>query len=214
MKNRVNLCVPYIEKDMAKSLGAKWDGSIKTWYAPYGETVLIDQWGIRDDLILDLIGEDRTFEGNLLFVDLIPRTCWFSNARSCIAPRDWDRVRKFIYSRANNKCECCGSDENIEAHERWKYENSVQTLMRLVALCRQCHRTTHIGKARLDGLGDKAKEHLQIVRKFDDVIAEEHIDNAFKIWSERNKIKWDLDLSLLTNNGIDLQCRGDSSHRL
>lgn len=29
---RINLKVPYQEKDKAKKLGAKWDGVEKTWY--------------------------------------------------------------------------------------------------------------------------------------------------------------------------------------
>lgn len=49
--------------------------------------------------ILELIGEDRTAGGNLLFVDLIPNTCWFKNVRTCIKPSDWDILRKYVYSR-------------------------------------------------------------------------------------------------------------------
>lgn len=33
---RVNLSVPFEEKDAAKALGAKWDSSIKDWYIPEG----------------------------------------------------------------------------------------------------------------------------------------------------------------------------------
>ncbi|WP_122440161.1 DUF5710 domain-containing protein [Pseudomonas viridiflava] len=33
---RINLAVPFSEKDEAKSLGAKWDPSLKTWYIPVG----------------------------------------------------------------------------------------------------------------------------------------------------------------------------------
>lgn len=40
MKNlnnlRVNLNVPFKEKDEAKKLGAKWDPQIKKWYIPDG----------------------------------------------------------------------------------------------------------------------------------------------------------------------------------
>jgi len=32
-KNRVWLTVPYEEKDIVKSLGAKWDSKKKKWYA-------------------------------------------------------------------------------------------------------------------------------------------------------------------------------------
>jgi hypothetical protein len=44
---RVDLRVPYSEKDEAKALGARWDPSIKKWYVlsnnvHYNE--LIDRW--------------------------------------------------------------------------------------------------------------------------------------------------------------------------
>ena len=44
-----------------------------------------------------LVGEDRQFGGNLLFKDLIPRTTWFNNVRSCVTRNSWDKLR-------NNKC--------------------------------------------------------------------------------------------------------------
>jgi len=30
--HRVNLSVPFAEKDQAKAAGAKWDGKARTWY--------------------------------------------------------------------------------------------------------------------------------------------------------------------------------------
>ncbi|WP_245217790.1 DUF5710 domain-containing protein [Pseudomonas eucalypticola] len=33
---RINLAVQFSEKDEAKSLGARWDPSQKTWYIPEG----------------------------------------------------------------------------------------------------------------------------------------------------------------------------------
>ena len=32
--HRVNISVPFADKDQAKALGAKWDGTLKTWYIP------------------------------------------------------------------------------------------------------------------------------------------------------------------------------------
>ncbi|MCL2746660.1 MAG: DUF5710 domain-containing protein [Coriobacteriia bacterium] len=36
MISRIDLCVPYKEKDEAKALGARWDPVGKTWYIPKG----------------------------------------------------------------------------------------------------------------------------------------------------------------------------------
>jgi len=40
-----------------------------------------------------LPGEDRSF-GSGLFVDLVPSSCWFTNVRSCVDRRDWERLRR------------------------------------------------------------------------------------------------------------------------
>jgi Domain of unknown function (DUF5710) len=32
--HRINLNVPFSDKDQARAVGAKWDGKMKTWYIP------------------------------------------------------------------------------------------------------------------------------------------------------------------------------------
>src|SRR5688500_8134041 len=44
----------------------------------------------------------------LLTVELVPRTCWFSNLRSELSQDEWDRLRRSVYERAGNRCEVCG----------------------------------------------------------------------------------------------------------
>ena len=113
------------------------------------------------------------------------------------------------------KCECCNSDENIEAHERWEYDDKklIQKLVRLVALCKKCHEATHMGRARVIGKGEKAKLHLKNVRQFTDKQCKKHINNAFNKWRKRSQKNWDLDLSLLTSNGIKLQKKVNKKER-
>lgn len=173
-------------------------------------------------MITELVGEDRTFGGNDLFVDLIPRSCWFSNVRTCIRSSDWDKLRHYIYERVNYTCECCSINTNesiingnLEAHERWEYDNvnKIQRLKRIVALCHQCHQTTHIGLAGIRGKKAEATAHLQKVRKFTDIECDLHIKNAFSIWSERNKYNWNLDLSLIENNNIKLSNKNKKNTR-
>ncbi|WP_253279491.1 DUF5710 domain-containing protein [Pseudomonas brassicacearum] len=42
---RIDLKVPFSEKDEAKSLGARWDPSLKTWYIPEGVDISpLAQW--------------------------------------------------------------------------------------------------------------------------------------------------------------------------
>lgn len=216
MTDREYISVLFKEKDDAKSLGAKWDGEKKQWYIPenINETnklKLQEKYRTNNEPILELIGEDRTFGGNELFVDLIPSTCWFTNVRSCIDRSDWDRLRKCVYERVNYICECCGIDTKLhniqlDAHERWLYDDETHTqkLIRIVALCHACHQTTHIGLAEILGKKYEATKHLQTIRNFTEEECREHIKEAFKIWRDRCKFKWNLDISLIENNNIKL----------
>lgn len=209
IKNEQYLDIPYEEKDEAKKLGAKWDPKKRSWYAPNMEKILFDKWKKQE---VTLLNEDRSFGGNDLFIDLIPKTCWFTNVRFCIESKDWVRVRRYISERANFKCECCSIEEkkstsSLEAHERWDYDEKTQTqkLIRIVALCKDCHRSTHIGFASINGEYDKAKEHLKKVRNFSEEEFRQHETKAFRLWRERNKINWNLDLSLITLNNLKLK---------
>lgn len=169
------------------------------------------KYKINNEPILELIGEDRTFGGNELFVDLVPSTCWFTNVRYCVDRTEWDRIRNFIYKRADYKCECCGIDTKInnirlDAHERWDYNENTftQKLVRLIALCFYCHQSTHIGLAGIIGKYQEAFNHLQKIRNFTDIECKIHIDDAFTKHRYRSKIEWNLDLSLIENNNIKL----------
>jgi hypothetical protein len=35
--------------------------------------------------------------------------------------------------------------------------------------------------------------------------AEEHVHEAFDLWARRSRVEWELDVSLLTDNGIPLK---------
>ena len=226
MANRYYISVLFEEKEDAKILGAKWDGEKKQWYIPDNisepnKLKLQEKYKINNKPILELIGEDRTFGGNKLFVDLIPSTCWFTNVRYCIHSSDWDRVRKFVYERVNYICECCGINTKthnirLDAHERWLYNNDTHTqkLIRIVALCFDCHQTSHIGLAEIKGKKYEATKHLQNVRNFTEKECKEHMDEAFKIWRDRCNIEWSLDISLIENNNIKLSTNVSKMDRL
>ena len=164
--------------------------------------------GVRDVPEL-LPGEDRTF-GSGLFADLVPSSCWFTNVRSCVSQRDWERLRRMIVTRAGQRCEACGRDTDretgrwLEAHERWSYDDSVnvQALHRLICLCTDCHTATHFGFGWCAGNGAEARKHLVTVAGLSDNEAQEHITTAFDLWRNRSRVEWELDLSILTDAGI------------
>lgn len=210
MKTYLN--VPFKDNQQAKALGARWDPQQKQWYAPNGEEALVQQWPAMSPLT-EIIGEDRAFGGNLLFVDLIPKSCWFTNVRSAI--EDWGSLRKLVYERANHQCECCQAKTPLEAHERWHYDDATKTqkLMRIIALCSACHETTHMGLASLKGHKERATQHLVKVTGMTNEQAQEHIKNAFTVWRERNRFQWHLNLSILTNSGIKLKKENNPQER-
>lgn len=158
-----------------------------------------------------LINENRNFGGNDLFVDLIPKTSFYRNARSFFSAKDWHKIRFYVYSRVNFICECCGKNtlqsSRIEAHERWEYDltSKTQKLVRIVALCTECHLSTHICFAGIIGKGKEAREHLKNVRNFTDEELNKHITKSIKLFQERSDIKWKLDLSLLSSNGFKIK---------
>ena len=202
--DRIFLDVPFADKDAAKAAGARWDGAARRWYAPRPGMTALERWRALPN---PLPGEDRTFGGSALFVDLVPRSCWFTNVRSA-APADWPRIRAMCLPRAGFACEVCGSKQRLELHERWHFDNAtrVQTLRRLIVLCHACHQSTHMGLAEVRGYGDEAAEHLARINGWRTAgEARRHIDAAFALWEERSRCDWKLDLSMLERAGIALE---------
>lgn len=205
------LDVPFSENSQAKARGARWDPAARRWYAPRPAMPGLERWAARPDLPTLLPGEDRAF-GSGLFVDLVPASCWFTNARTCISEMDWERVRWLVITRAGRRCEACrrGEDRDqgrwLEAHERWQFDAAGrrQILRRLVCLCTGCHSTTHFGLAQLRGEAGQALAHLCAVTGMSRRDAEQHVSAAFAEWEQRSEITWDLDLSMLTTAGITL----------
>ena len=86
----------------------------------------------------------------------MPRSCFFSNLRSNLSKRDWEKLRQYTIEKANKRCEICSSDgggSSLECHEIWQYDdaNNTQKLIGLVALCKACHRSKHMALARHKG---------------------------------------------------------------
>jgi Domain of unknown function (DUF5710) len=217
---RVWLDVPYSQKDEAKALGARWDAAARRWYAPRTGMPALERWVASPEVPDPLPGEDRSF-GSGLFVDLVPSSCWFTNVRSCVDERDWERLRRMITRRAGSRCEACGQGEDrprrrwLEAHERWAYDERarVQSLRRLVCLCTDCHTATHIGLAGIKGRGQAAEEHLAAVTGMSPREVEQHVRSAFGVWRARSAVTWTLDLSMLTDAGIRVLTPPEATRR-
>jgi len=141
-----------------------------------------------------------------LFVELIPTTCHFSNVRTTVKPKEWDKIRFISYAAADNKCEICkesGKDQgykhNVECHEIWEYddENHIQKLVGLISLCPTCHQVKHIGRAMIIGKQAECFAQLAKVNGWSMQQINEHLEASFEIHKERSLHQWTLDLSIL-----------------
>lgn len=110
-----------------------------------------------------LPGENRSFGGNGLYPENIPRSSWFKNLRSMMPIHQWKVLTAYVRHRAGNKCEVCGSSNRLEAHERWKFDQQTNTqkLMRIMCVCKECHLAMHPGLASRLGIGGKIEEHIR-----------------------------------------------------
>lgn len=220
----IYLHVPFEQKDDAKSRGAKWDPEKKLWYAPdesfkqliekYSALVPKTTRSIKKTTSTTseepnkpfvLIGENRRFGGNELYVDILPKGSNISLKRLLI-DSDFSKLRNLLVKRVAYRCEVCGEEcvsserKYLEVCEMFSFNFSthIQRLERLIALCKPCYTTTRL----LDkGI---ALEHLMDINGLDREDAKQHIYEAFDNWKNRSEIKWTLDLSLVTNSGLQL----------
>ena len=206
-ENRIYLTVSYDNKDEAKQLGAKWDKDKKKWYAPNGEPKLVERWGEQARILTVLEGEDRDYGGNAVCVEFQPKSCWCRKVQYAIQRIDRERVQDFVFGRTNRTCETCGVQDverEFHMHGRWIYENGSQRLVRLMALCEKCYESTHLGTAHHNGRRNEAMSHFKSVTKKTDAECQAHVDSAYQVLETLNMQVWEVDLSVLKNNGV--QC--------
>ena len=133
--------------------------------------------------------------------ELVPDSCWYSNLRSILAPKQWDVVRRDAYARANGRCMICGRPtQRLEAHERWSYDEDkeVQKLEDVVAVCHACNSVPHIGRTQLMGQEDMAIRHFMRVNKCTYADYIRALGEANERHRELNKVgEWSLDLTYL-----------------
>jgi len=141
-----------------------------------------------------------------LTINLIPKTSWYKNLRSMFSKEEWDVLRRGYYKKANYVCEICGDSglnqgftHPIECHEKWDFsEEGVQKLIRLISLCPMCHKCQHPGLAQINGEFEECVKHYMKVNKVSKEESLEDFKNAFKEWREMNKIKWEINIDIIS----------------
>ena len=218
----IYIYVTYEQKDIAKSLGARWDPNKKLWYAPDNTfKELLDTFSPlesksetkpspkvkitinKQSNYIKFIGENTSFREGELYIDLIPKNTKFSLYHN-VSKEDYYKIKDTLTKRTGLKCEICQSMEeknNLHLCERFSYniQTKIQKLEIIHVLCNNCFITTR--------LRDKiiALEHLQEIFGITKDEAKKLIYNAFELWKERCNIQWNLDVSLLINSGITMR---------
>ena len=142
-----------------------------------------------------------------LTLELVPRSCWHSNLNKQLPRRDWDRLRKPVFTAAKNRCEICGRRGDqwpVECHERWQYDDMghVQTLVGFIALCPDCHLVKHLGRARAHGEGERAEAHLSRINGWNSQQTSRYIKLCMVLWRLRNRHDWRQDFHYLETTGV------------
>lgn len=142
-----------------------------------------------------------------LKIELIPKTCFFSNVRTLLPSKYWDILRKASYEKAGHVCEICGDNgrnqgykHTVECHEIWDYDDKlkVQILRGLISLCPRCHQVKHFGRTSAVGLQAVAFKHMEKVNKWNHKDCVTHLAETMTEWADRSKYKWRLDIQILT----------------
>ncbi len=127
-----------------------------------------------------------------LTIETIPfRSRWASLANLLCADR-WNEIRRAVYRRAGYRCDACGRQGRMYAHELWHFneEAGLQNLLGLRCLCQDCHRAAHILFVR------DASEREGLLRNFADVNrmsvdeARAHLRAAERRQSEMDRKQW------------------------
>lgn len=141
-----------------------------------------------------------------LGVELVPRTCWYSNVRTNVGSADWQLCKTYVRERSGDQCEICGGvgpKWPVECHEVWEYDETgtdyVQRLVDLIALCPRCHEVKHIGRAEAIGNLRRAERHLMAVNGWSNSVTTAYLELVFDVWRRRSLHNWTLDISMLTD---------------
>ncbi len=220
MDRLIPLCVPFAEKEKARSLGARWNVAERCWECPSAllSTEAYDQ--LRPFVPL-MYRPDRPPPH--VRPMMVPQTSWGKNLRSVLSKESWDLVRKAVYQAAGNRCRICGRRGDkwpVEADELWAYDEpaGVQRLVNVIAMCPPCHKVHHFGKTTIDGEAEAAIAQMMHVNGWTRLQAEQAGADGFSEWERRSRIPWRIDYSFAQRRfnvslEVDAAARADAVNR-
>jgi hypothetical protein len=226
----IYLNVPFDQKDIAKSMGARWDPEKKLWYSPDESfKTLIETFGgslatsattsktpkkikvtinkKQETSTINIKNLDFT-NGQPLYVELIPKNnnLEFHSLSRSLPKNDYYLLKTTICKALGYECQICSLDcSQLDSEDKRMY------------LCERWNFNTKNNTITLNKiigicnkcmsttrLKDKhiALKHLMETNEISEADAKQHISNAFILWKKRNEIVWTLDISLLESIGI------------
>lgn len=138
--------------------------------------------------------------------DLIPATSWGSSLANLLTVHSWDALRQRTFVKTGFRCETCGTDQDLECHELWEYHEplpeylaqescGVQQLIRLMALCSDCHETHHLGLANSRGRGKIVTDRIRAYNRWNAAELEKYCGFLDDRYIRRCECAWLLDVS-------------------
>ena len=151
-----------------------------------------------------------------LDVQLSPKSTWGTALVDLFVRQDWEIIKNQIFLQHNKRCQLCGSrkvSDIIKYHEKkygtniqelWSYHildgrMPIQRLEGFLCLCADCHMMFHPDITNFKGSGEHFSKRLAYYNGWDETQISENIDFVFKTHTERSKLSWDLDISLVVN---------------
>lgn len=90
----------------------------------------------------------------------------------------------------------------------WEYDDKkrIQKLIRMIALCPNCHQVKHIGLSEMRGQLAECLEHLAKVNNWTLGQANNYAREQMELWRERSEFYYEIDIDFLKRQfGIDVE---------
>lgn len=148
-----------------------------------------------------------------LTIELVPSSCWYKNVRSNVSAFTWDRLQTSTAAASGHRCSVCGGvgpRHPVECHEVWTFDDRLrlQRLDGLVALCPDCHRVKHIGRALANGQVARPLAWYCHINRTTPAEAAAAIRAALELNAKRSSVRFQLDVMWLRRVGVDLDSVG------
>jgi hypothetical protein len=125
----------------------------------------------------------------------------------------WAALRGDVLPKTGGRCEMCGTGGDMECHELWEYHEptgdwpGVQRLQGIIALCKPCHETHHLGYADARGRLGATLERLAASNRWSMDETRDYAGFLRERQERRSKFQWVLDVAAIARPGRVLRVK-------